>query len=507
MLVGNVGTILGGITAFDRRPARRRPPRGRRRHRRGPVQWARVARAAWPRARPSGRRSSRRRAGTKIDVRFDRQDAVRARRRRPQADQAAEDPRRAGRASPSACPKRDRREHRDARSRDLGAHRRRRARDAAAHRSPPAARATRSCGCASADGFSHARSLAFVDRARARAGDHRRRRARQPRSGRQRRRATSSSAPIQDAVPGPGGRAAHRGGRPGAARRRRRSGTWRSSSGSSARSSRGTTAMGQLERGLNRIYGVEQDRPTLQKYGRAFLLALTAGGARRAAPSSRSPSAATSATRSTTTRVSTLWSVVRWPLALVLMVAAVAAALPLVARGATNRRGRGWRSARRCRSLLLVRSSRSASALFFRVSTSFGDTYGPLAGIVALLLWALLSSIAVSSARAVAAQLEAVRAGAPRAAGRREGRATPSPTPHAPTPSALRRRRRRASARPTTGVEPTRADDDRDPAHARRRHRRARRPRATASTSCATATRSSRRCSTRSTTPSTRSTS
>src|SRR4051794_9300569 len=38
-----------------------------------------------------------------------------------------------------------------------------------------------------------------------------------------------------------------------------------------------TTAMGQLERGLNRIYGVEQDRPSVKKYGLACLLAVTAG--------------------------------------------------------------------------------------------------------------------------------------------------------------------------------------------------------------------------------------
>lgn len=31
--------------------------------------------------------------------------------------------------------------------------------------------------------------------------------------------------------------------------------------------------------------------------------------------------------------------------------------------------------------------------LFFELSSSFGDTYGPLAGTVALLLWALLSSV------------------------------------------------------------------------------------------------------------------
>ena len=39
----------------------------------------------------------------------------------------------------------------------------------------------------------------------------------------------------------------------------------------------GTTAMGQIERGFNRIYGIEKDRPTGQKYGRAFVLAVGAG--------------------------------------------------------------------------------------------------------------------------------------------------------------------------------------------------------------------------------------
>ena len=53
-----------------------------------------------------------------------------------------------------------------------------------------------------------------------------------------------------------------------------------------------------------------------------------------------------------------------------------------------------------------------ALSIFFSLSTSFGDTYGPLAGMVALLLWALLSSVAIFFGAAVAAQLEAVRAGA-----------------------------------------------------------------------------------------------
>ncbi len=68
VLVGNVGTILGGIDAFDDAE----PDDGRlevgRRHRRRAVAVGAGARAAWPRARPSGRRSSRRRRRTKVDV-------------------------------------------------------------------------------------------------------------------------------------------------------------------------------------------------------------------------------------------------------------------------------------------------------------------------------------------------------------------------------------------------------------------------------------------------------
>ena len=50
---------------------------------------------------------------------------------------------------------------------------------------------------------------------------------------------------------------------------------------------------------------------------------------------------------------------------------------------------------------------------FFRFSHSFGETYGPLAGMVALMMWAVLSSTVLIYGAAVAAQLEAVRSGEP----------------------------------------------------------------------------------------------
>jgi uncharacterized BrkB/YihY/UPF0761 family membrane protein len=49
----------------------------------------------------------------------------------------------------------------------------------------------------------------------------------------------------------------------------------------------------------------------------------------------------------------------------------------------------------------------------FQISSTFGKTYGPLAGIVALMLWALLASISLLFGGAIGAQLEAVRGGRP----------------------------------------------------------------------------------------------
>jgi uncharacterized BrkB/YihY/UPF0761 family membrane protein len=70
---------------------------------------------------------------------------------------------------------------------------------------------------------------------------------------------------------------------------------------------------------------------------------------------------------------------------------------------------------------------------FFSLSTSFGQTYGPLAGLVALLLWALLAAIALMFGGATAAQLEAVRAGAARPQDRQKVEHS-DPEPSQPNP-------------------------------------------------------------------------
>jgi YihY family inner membrane protein len=170
----------------------------------------------------------------------------------------------------------------------------------------------------------------------------------------------------------------------------------------------GSTLFGQLERGLNRIYGVEQDRPTAHKYGLALGLAVTVGtlGLAAFAGLAFGQTIGTSLNNDTANRV---WEVVRWPAAIVLTMLAIT----LLFRWAPRRRqpSLSWLAFGAAVATLGWLVVTAGFAVFFAASRSFGQTYGPLAGIVALLLWSLCSSVAVLFGGAVAAQLEAVRAG------------------------------------------------------------------------------------------------
>jgi YihY family inner membrane protein len=190
----------------------------------------------------------------------------------------------------------------------------------------------------------------------------------------------------------------------------------------------GTTLMGQIERALNRMYGIEQDRPTLQKYGQATLLALTAGLLAVVAFAAFALGHGIGQGIGDSTLAS-VWKVLRWPLALVLATASIA----LLFRWAPHRHQPAWSWLAYGATISMVLWSvlTLALGLFFQASTTFSTTYGPLAGMVALLLWALLSSIAILFGAAVAVQLEAVRAGA--TAPRDESKADTGPTPASST--------------------------------------------------------------------------
>jgi YihY family inner membrane protein len=171
----------------------------------------------------------------------------------------------------------------------------------------------------------------------------------------------------------------------------------------------GSTLVGQIERGLNRIYGIEQDRPTLHKYGRALLLTVTTGTLAVGAFAllAFGESIGDSIHNAGANR---FWGVVRWPAAVVLVTFAIA----MLFRSSPRRRqpDLSWLAFGAGVAAIGWLAVTAALGLFFSMSKSFGQTYGPLAGIVALQLWSLLSAIALLYGGAVAAQLEAVRAGA-----------------------------------------------------------------------------------------------
>ena len=99
-----------------------------------------------------------------------------------------------------------------------------------------------------------------------------------------------------------------------------------------------TVAMGQIERGANRLYGVERDRPTTKKYWNAFLLACSAGVLVLLAFVLIVAGSDLATATELSGVVRGLWTVLRWPLSIGLAVVAFA----VLFREAPRRRQPSW---------------------------------------------------------------------------------------------------------------------------------------------------------------------
>lgn len=174
-----------------------------------------------------------------------------------------------------------------------------------------------------------------------------------------------------------------------------------------------TTAMGQFERGANRIYGVERDRPFKRKYGRALLMAVTAGilmsvgfvilvGGGAVGDAAAQVYGWGDAGKS-------WWSLLRWPVGFLLAVLSIS----VLFRSSPRRRqpGHTWLAVGATVAVLLWTLFTWLLAFYTASSGTFGATYGPLTAVMALLLWSFLSSMALFLGLAFSAQLEACRAG------------------------------------------------------------------------------------------------
>lgn len=188
-----------------------------------------------------------------------------------------------------------------------------------------------------------------------------------------------------------------------------------------------TAAVGQIERGANRIYGVQRDRTSFRKYLRSLTLAVAAGIPALVSFLMLVAGGAIGASMHRAYHWGAMevaaWNLLRWPVSLALTVVTVSVLFRYAPR--RHQPGLSW----------LMIGAGLATALWWLVSLllaayvtasgDFGATYGPLTAVMALLLWANLTAVALFLGIAFAAQLEAERVGV----------AEPAMPDHPPPPS------------------------------------------------------------------------
>lgn len=172
------------------------------------------------------------------------------------------------------------------------------------------------------------------------------------------------------------------------------------------------TAVAQVERGSNRIYGISRDRPAVWKYGRAAVLtavlAVPTGAGFTLLVAGGPLGDAVLQVYDWSPTLDRIWDVARWPLGLAVTTFTIAVLLDHVPR--RRQPGLSWLALGAGVSIGLTVLASALLGLYVRYSGSFGDVYGPLAGVMALLLWCYLTAIALFFGTAMAAQLEAMHA-------------------------------------------------------------------------------------------------
>ncbi|WP_256105696.1 YihY/virulence factor BrkB family protein [Streptomyces sp. ODS05-4] len=172
-------------------------------------------------------------------------------------------------------------------------------------------------------------------------------------------------------------------------------------------------AMAQIERGCNRIYGIERDRPFVRKYLRSLALAVAAGlplgGGFLVLVAGREVGEAVVRALHWPPGLLDWWGPLHVPAGLLL--AAVASAVIFRWAPRRDQPGYTWLVFGSAVHLLLWTAATWLLGLYVNLSGSFGAVYGPLTAFVALLLWANVTGVALFLGIAFAAQLEAARAG------------------------------------------------------------------------------------------------
>lgn len=167
----------------------------------------------------------------------------------------------------------------------------------------------------------------------------------------------------------------------------------------------GTVGMSQIQQGAGRLYGKDQDRSPLKRYAIGLGLSLSAGlllgAALVAIAFGRSIAGAVEG--------ESVWIWLRWPLG----AAAAILAMALLYKVAPNRNqpSLSWLALGGITATVLWLLFSGGLALYLSVSSTFGKTYGSLAGLIGVLIWSELTALALLAGLAFTAELEWERAG------------------------------------------------------------------------------------------------
>lgn len=186
----------------------------------------------------------------------------------------------------------------------------------------------------------------------------------------------------------------------------------------------GAVGMSQVQQGAGRIYGRDEDRAFVKRYSLSLALSLSAGlllaGAFVAISFGSNIADAV--------QDESVWAWLRWPLGSAGLVAGIAVLYKVAPN--RNQPGVSWLIVGGLTATVLLLVFSSGLALYLALSSTFGDTYGPLAGLIGFMIWAQMTGLAILLGLAFAAQLEAERAKHPDgSAGASSAESASLPTP------------------------------------------------------------------------------
>jgi len=171
-----------------------------------------------------------------------------------------------------------------------------------------------------------------------------------------------------------------------------------------AAASAGTFSMAQLERSANRLVASNDDRPALKRFAVAIALSLTVGTMLVVGALILGGGGALATGFGWSGSAETFWTIARWPIGIVVVTVGIFAAFRLAPRRPLASARLLW--AGTIVSVVLWVLFTIALAIYFALRADSGSNpYGPLLAIIALLLWSMLTSLALHLGLATIAEL------------------------------------------------------------------------------------------------------